>query len=71
MCYPAFQKMESYFKNVGCDILISNLSTENGGAVDILAECPCEPQGEFGRRKVSGKCSVSVKVHFVSDEKKE
>ncbi|AEA06903.1 conserved hypothetical protein [Lausannevirus] len=61
--------MESLLKKNGCDIVISNLSTENGGTIDLIAECPCEPQGEFGRRKVSGKCSVSVKVHFVPDKK--
>lgn len=63
--------MESYFKNIGCSILTSNLSTENGGAVDILAECPCEPQGEFGRRKVPGKCSVSVKAYFIPQKEEE
>ncbi|AHA46162.1 hypothetical protein ISTM_264 [Insectomime virus] len=60
--------MEALLKNQGCAFTRYFSSQENGGREEMFVECPCTPQGEFGRRKVPGKCTVEIKVAFVPEK---
>ncbi|ANB78254.1 hypothetical protein MEL_151b [Marseillevirus sp. 'Melbournevirus'] len=61
--------MEAYLQQQNCTVVRSFMSQENGGKWELFAECPCTPQGDFGKRKVPGKCILDLKAVFVPENK--